>query len=255
MGRSFFKKNNFGSMRRNITGPKILSSNKCLSSKIFYPEMPEFLQVAFIDPGTTSCGVRIVRYYIESKEMILIYFSVIDFGGETSVINEHMNQTFSPLMQFLLDCHHVVVEHQILMCEKTYRCFSVVIFYITSFVCPFKMSPILIEVDCQLKTVFLGGPKTKAENNSDEMKQWIFLKKGIWPDNGTIEIKEWTKMKSRKFCCERNDRISYHTLENSLYKGNEDLSDTVCYEYGWLSYLFERRDIYTPFNLNVLFGI
>lgn len=252
MGKSYFGKNKFTYMRNKLIKPKFLSSNKCLSSKIFYPELPEFLQVIHIDPGSSSCGIRIVRYYLESKEMILIWFSVIDFGNNTCDINEKMHETFTSLIPYLLDCHHVVIEHQIMKCELTYRCFSAVIYFITSQICPFKMKPILIEVDCKLKTSFLGGPRTKCENNSQEMKEFVFNKTKKWPENGTIEIKEWTKMKSRQFSIERGDLISYNILNNSLYKPNEDLSDTLCYEYAWVPYILSRDDIFLPFKREML---
>jgi hypothetical protein len=239
-------------MRNKLRNPKFLTEQVCLNSKLFYPDLPTFLQIAVIDPGTTSCGVRIVRYYIETHVMNVIWFSVIDFGNEIALINTLMETSFGQVLPYLIDCHHIVIEHQLMKSEITYQCHAVTIYYISKYIHSQKMRPTLIEVDCQLKTTFLGGPKTRLVNNTDEMKQWVYNKTGSWPENGTVEIKEWTKMKSRQFSSERDDRISYHILENSLYKPNEDLSDTLCYEYAWIPYCMSRNDIIFPFPREML---
>lgn len=251
MPSGFYKKSKFAYARSGkIRKPKFYSQNTCLSSKTFYPDLPQFLQVAFFDPGSVSCALRIVRYYIESKTMVLVWFSVLNFGNETNLINSQMKECFEPIIPYLEDCHHIIVEHQLIKksAETTFQCFAVMIYVITTEVCNRKMMPILIEVDCQLKTVFLGGPRTKRENNSVEMKEWMKEKTNSEHKNGTIEIKEWTKMKSREFSIERGDYITFHILENSLYKPNEDLSDSVCYEYGWIAYIMETTEIFIPYS-------
>ena len=226
---SFYKKSKFRYARNSMRKTKFYTDHQCLNSKVFYPDIPIFFQIGIFDPGVTSCGLRIVRYNLMTKEMAVIWFSVINFGNVSSEINQNMDNSFSKIIMYLEDCHHIVVEHQLMKSEITYQCFSSMIYYLTNNVCIRKMRPMLIEVDCQLKTSYLGGPRTKREN-------------------GGVEIKEWSKQKAREFSIERNDLITYHILENSLYKQNEDLSDTVCYEYSWISYIMSRNDIYLPFE-------
>ena len=256
--KGFYKRSKYAFVKRKITEPKILCNNQCLDSRMVYPNLPLFLQCAFIDPGTSSCGLRIVRYYLESELVEIIWCSILDFGNNTNMINIGMEATFSKIKLYLEDCHHIIVEHQIMKCELTYRCFSSIIYFVTTSICPNRMRPILFEVDVQLKTVFLGGPKTKKQNISQEMKEWTAMrnyeKTGIYtlPENGSLDIKEWTKMKSRQISIERHDYITYHILENSLYKGNEDLSDTVCYEYAWLPFISQKQNIYIPYRTNLL---
>lgn len=246
----FYKKSKFAYTRKGMRAPKFYSEKVCVSSKIFYPNLSTFLQVAFFDPGSTSCALRIVRYYIATKTMEVIWFSVLNFGNETALINSQMRDCFEPVIPYLEDCHHIMVEHQLIKksAETTFQCFSAMVYVITTEICTKKMHPILIEVDCQLKTVFLDGPRTKRENNSEKMKNWVFEKTGKVAKNGEVEIKEWTKMMSREFSIEREDFVTFHILENSLYKPNEDLSDTVCYEYGWISYIMSREDIFVPYS-------
>jgi len=252
---------NFFKIRKFIKKPdnpeqilhKVLCNNKCLDSRFLYPTLPLFLQCTFIDPGTTSCGIRIVRYYLETQDMEIFVSSILNFGNNQEDINKNINLVFEPIKLYLQESHHIIIEHQFMKCILTYRCFSSIIYFLTNFICQYRIKPILFEVDVQLKTVFLGGPKTKKQNNSDEMKKWValknFKKTGIYklPDNGTIEIKEWTKMKSEIICKNRKDYVTLHILENSLYKGNEDISDVICYEYAWINYLF-RHKIFIPYQ-------
>lgn len=227
--------------------PLFYTKHLCYNSKHIYPEIEEFFQLAVFDPGTVSCGLRIVRYNIISKTYTLIFFSTLNFGIEISDIMINLPLEINKIANYLEDCHHIIIEKQIMKCIKIYQTFSSLLYHLVGSICENNMRPMLIQVDCMLKTSFLDGPRTKKENNSDEMKEWIFKKNGTLPQNGSIEIKEWTKMKSRELCIKRNDSISYHTLENSKYKGNEDLSDTVCYEYAWFVYLMQNEDIFIPF--------
>lgn len=245
---SFYARGKNMFIKRKMREPKYYTDHVCHNSKTIYPDEELFFQIAIIDPGTVSCGLRIVRYNLKSKTMNVIAFHVLNFGNNHADVMNNMIETFEDVTEDLEDCHHIVIEHQLLKKEDVYQCFSAILYVLTNFICNKKMMPILIEVDCQLKTSFLGGPRTKRENNSQEMIDWITKKTGKVPKKGTIEIKEWTKMKSRKFSAERGDFVTYHILENSLYKGNEDLSDTVCYEYAWIIYLLSREDIYLPFD-------
>ena len=250
----FFKRSPFA-RKTGMKAPKYYVKNNSLDSTILYPNLPRFLQIALIDPGTVSCGLRIVRYYLESKSMVVIWFSVINFGNNTFEINSNLEIKMEPVASYLSDCHHIVIESQLMKQKIVYQCFSVVICYITNRICTKGMLPSLIEVDAQLKTVFLGGPKTQSQNNSPEMLAWMSEQKrnpdGTTKDNDSKEkcprIKEWTKMKSIQFCKERGDLVSLHILYNSLYKPNEDLSDVVCYEYAWIPYLISRNDIKIPY--------
>jgi hypothetical protein len=230
---SHYKKRGYkksGQMRK----PKYYESTKCLSSLELYPMEQEFFQIALIDPGTTSCGIRIVRYYLTTRVMKVMWFSTVNFGSEIEKINTNMESSFKDIFDILTDCHHIVVEHQLLKCEKVYQCFSNMVYYIVNNICNIRMKPMLIEIDCGLKTTFIGGPRTKLQNDG-------------------IAIKEWSKKKAREVCLERGDLISYHILENSNYKQNEDLSDTVCYEYAWIKYIITRSDIFCPFDKKIFF--
>lgn len=228
---SFYKHRGYkksGQMRK----PKFHKSGKCLSSLELYPMEPEFFQIALFDPGTASCGLRIVRYYLHNKTMVVKWFSVINFGSEIEEINTGMDKSFEEVKDILTDCHHIAIEHQLLKCEKVYQCFSNMIFYMVNHICNVGMKPMLIEIDCQLKTSFIGGPRTKLQNDG-------------------IPIKQWSKDEARRISLKRGDFVSYHILENSNYKQNEDLSDVVCYEYAWIKYIITRSDIFCPFDKNI----
>jgi len=228
----------------------ILCSNFCLDSRNIYPLLPIFIQCAFFDPGTTSCGLRIVRYYLDIQKIDVIWCSVLEFGNTHETINKNIDLILEDIKLYLQDCHHILIEHQIMKCNLTHRFFAAIIYYITNFICPFRMKPIFFEVNVALKTTFLGGPRNKKENNSLEMKEWVSRKKGlnVIPIDGSIEIKEWTKMKSEMICIEREDYLTQHILDNSLYKAVEDISDVICYEYAWIIYIF-KENVYIPYNI------
>lgn len=247
----FYKRNKFSNFKKNndkIKDPKIFTKHKCLNSKELYPDLELFLQIAVFDPGTVSCGMRIVRYYLESGSIVPIAFHIIDFGNNYSEIVNNMENNLSDIKKHLTDCHHIIIEHQLLKQENVIRVFDSLVYYITKNISKEGLMPMLIEVDCKLKTTFIGGPTNKSSNNSDEMKDWIENVLGKEFVRGKVKIKEWTKMKSRKVSIERMDYISYNILKNSLFKENEDLSDSLCYEYAWIPYLIERPDIYIPFE-------
>lgn len=250
---SYYKRNKYAFVKRKLREPKLYTEHICLNSKIFYPEEEEFFQVGIFDPGTVSCAMRVVRYGLETNTMSIVAFQTINFGESHIELMERMISVFEPLYVYLENCHHIIVEHQLMKNEDIYQGFSIMMYVLANYVCTRKMLPMLIEVDCQLKTVFIGGPKTKKQNTSPEMIEWYVERYKKLPVDSKgkrkdIEIKEWTKMMSRKISEERGDLITYHVLENSIYKGNEDLSDTVCYEYAYVSYILQRVDIFLPFD-------
>ena len=249
---SFYRRSKFSYMKRKISKPQFYTKHRCLNSTDIYPELDEFYQIAIFDPGYVSCGLRIVRYNLVEKTMNVIFFSILNFGTEMCDIMLNLNIELQKISKYLKDCHHIIIEKQLMKGVKGYQTFSTLLYEIVNSICESGMRSMLLLVDCKIKTTFLGGPSTKRENNSQEMKEWIFEKTGKIPENGTVEIKEWTKMKSRKFSIERGDLITYHILENSKYKGNEDLSDTVCYEYAWIMYVIQNEDIFLPFDRNFL---
>lgn len=249
---SFYKRSRFSYMRRGISKPEFYTNHRCLSSTEVYPDLDEFYQFAVFDPGYVSCGLRIVRYNLTEKTMNVIFFSILNFGSEISDILVNLKTEIDSISKYLLDCHHIIIERQIMKNAKGYQTYSALMYEMINSICDHGMRPMILLVDCKLKTTFLGGPSNKKCNNSAEMKQWILDKSGEEPKNGSVEIKEWSKMKARIFSIERGDFISYHILENSKYKGNEDLSDTVCYEYAWIIYVTQSDFIFVPFDRNFL---
>lgn len=222
----------FGRKKYNnakLTKPKIYNQQRCLNSKEIYPDEEEFFQVAIIDPGYTSCGLRIVRYNLESVSLEIIKFTVLNFGSDRASVVANMDSVFSDIAGYLSDCHHIMIEHQIMINQLGHQSFSWIIKYLTDNICNVGMLPTLIEVDVKLKTTFLGGPSSKREN-------------------GGVKIKEWSKDKSIEICKERGDKVSYHIIKNSYYKASEDLRDTVCYEYAWIGYVLSVDSIYIPFE-------
>lgn len=213
-----------------LRSPKIFTKHNCLNSKQIYSDYPEFLQIACIDPGTSSCGIKIKRLYMDSGSTRLIWLSVINFGKDSSDINTNMDSTMNIIKNALMDCHYIVTEHQLLKSELVYQGYSALLFYLTNHICPYRMKPILMEVDCQLKTSYIGGPKNKTQNNG-------------------VPIKEWSKTEARKRGVYYGDNVSYHILENSLSKQNEDLSDASCYYYAFLKYLKENN-FFCPVDKN-----
>lgn len=226
---SFYKRSKYSYMnKKKLKKPKPYTKHNCLSSKEFYPDSEEFFQVAMFDPGTVSCGMRIVRYNLESKSMTIVKFCILNFGKDPASILINLPLVFGEIEQYLENCHHIVIETQLMKCITTYQTSTWILNELAK-ICNKKMRPMLIEVDCKLKTTFLGGPSNKVEN-------------------GGVPIKEWSKEKAREVSIERDDSCTYHILMNSCYKANEDLSDVVCYEYAWTMYVLSRNDIFIPFD-------
>jgi hypothetical protein len=235
----------FGRKPRKL---KYYTNHDCLNSLVVYPQTELFYQFAIIDPGPKSCGLRIVRYNLVSRTITLVCFQLLSFGSEMPEIIQNIGPVLDTVRVHLENCHHIVVEFQIMRGYRNYQAFSDLLFMIALSICQNgPMRPVLVEIDPQLKTVILGGPRRKTENNSDEMKDWIEGRTGVRPANGTVEIKEWTKMRARKYAVQKGDFVTYHVLENSAYKCNEDLSDTACYEEGWMAYLRLHPEIKLPF--------
>jgi hypothetical protein len=245
------KRRNFS---KTIRKPKYYTQSECVDSRVVYPTLEPFYQFGIIDPGPKSCGLRIVRYNLISKSITLICFQLLSFGTELLEIIQNMEPELERVRPQLGDCHHILVEFQIMVGARNYQTFSDLLYALAVGICRTgPMKPVLIEMDPKLKTVILGGPRTKRENTSPEMVQWIRERTGQDPVLGTIEIKEWTKMRARKYSLQKGDLITYHVLENSMYKGNEDLSDTACYEEGWLEYLRQHPEVRLPFVRTLMF--
>lgn len=229
MTRGYFKNRKFKYMKKGLRAPKFYTEHYCLDSRQKYPELNQFYQFAVVDPGTTSCGIRIVRLDLVTKIKTLVWFGIIDFGQSSAEVFENMNRRLAPIKKYLEDCHHIVTEHQLLKCEETYQGYASFLYNLSNMICQNGMRPMIVEIDVQLKTSYIGGPRNKQSN-------------------GGVAIKEWSKEKALNICVETLDYISYHILINSLYKAREDLSDTVCYEYAWISYLIETTSIFLPFD-------
>lgn len=212
---------NMGNDNLKIKDPDIFCNHTgqyCLDSRILFPDIPQFIQAAFIDPGKVSCGIRIVRYYIHNSNIQVLWFAIHNFGVGIEQIITGVETELLPIKEKLQMCHHIIIEGQFMKSEVNFRTFQHMISYIESFVRNSGMRPIIFEVDLALKTVFIGGPRNKNQY-------------------GGIEIKEWSKLKARHDLLLRKDFMSYFILESSLEKQNEDLSDTVCYDIAWWSYM------------------
>lgn len=212
---------NTGKDNGNIQQPTIFCNHNgefCIDSRVLFPDIPQFIQAAFIDPGKVSCAIRIVRYFLHNRHIEVLWFGIHNFGIGMEQIITGVENELLPIKEKLQLCHHIVIESQFMKNEVNFRTFQHMISYIESFVRNNGMRPIIFEVDIALKTVFIGGPRNKNQY-------------------GGIEIKEWSKLKARYELAKRGDFISYAILESSLEKQNEDLSDTVCYEISWWTYL------------------
>ncbi|MDR3597167.1 hypothetical protein [Clostridium sp.] len=196
----------------------------CLNSLILFPNLPQFIQVAFIDPGKVSCGIRIVRYYIVNGFIEVMWFGIHNFGIGMEQIIIGVENELNPILEKLRLCHHIVIESQFMKCEINFRTFQHMVSYIESSIRNQGMRPLIFEVDRALKTVFIGGPRTKNQY-------------------GGTEIKEWSKAKAREEFLKRGDHMSYAILVCSCSKQNEDLSDTACYEIAWWGYMFEIKHL------------
>ena len=212
-----------------ITDPTVFSnhnSERCLDSRILFPHLPQFIQCAFIDPGKVSCGIRIVRYYIQSNYIDLLWFGIHNFGVGMEQVITGVESEILPIKEKLQMCHHIIIESQFMKNEVNFRTFQHMISYIESFTRNVGMRAIIFEVDIALKTVFIGGPRNKNQY-------------------GGHEIKEWSKLKARYEMIKRGDYVSVSTLESCLDKQDEDLSDTVCYEFAWWKYIGTIKHLFS----------
>lgn len=205
----------------NIDLPIIYCNHEgevCLDSRTLFPTLPQFIQCAFIDPGKTSCAIRIVRKYLYNGTVELLWFGIHNFGIGMEQIITGVERELEQIKLRLQLCHHIVIESQFMKNEVNFRTFQHMISYIERIVRNSGMRPIIFEVSIELKTVFIGGPKTKNQY-------------------GGTEIKEWSKKKAVYELTNRCDYISLSIIRMSCDKQEEDLSDTVCYEFAWWYYL------------------
>lgn len=202
-----------------------------IDSRHLYPNLPFFYQAAFIDPGIVSCAIRIVRFFPETGNLEVLWFGIHNFGTEIEEIMKNTDREFEPIALKLQYCHHILIEHQFKGggTHKTkvvnYRAFQHLFSYIQKLVKDKGFCPVILEVDVKLKTTYLGGPSTERENNG-------------------VKIKEWSKKFARDISLHRRDYLSYCILEGCAEKQNEDLSDTLCYEYAWWTYLHQVKHLW-----------
>lgn len=189
-----------------------------MNSLNLFPSIKPYIQAAFIDPGKVSCAIRIVRNYYTENYIELLWFGIHNFGVGIEQIITGVETELEPIKYMLQMCHHIIIESQFMKNAVNFRAFQHMISYIEISTRNVGMRAIIFEVDIALKTVFLGGPKNKSQN-------------------GGVEIKSWSKQKAKNEMINRGDYISCSILTCSLDKQFEDLSDTVCYEVAWWSYL------------------
>jgi hypothetical protein len=215
-----------------IPDPRIFSNHtnsRCLHSTTFYPNSNPFIQAAFIDPGKTSCAIRIVKYFLGTGLIEYVWFAIHNFGVglEQAIIG--VETELEVIKINLQMCHHIVIESQLMKSQANYRTFQHMISYIEGFVRNNGMRPIIFEVEIPLKTVYIGGPRTEKQYNG-------------------VSIKEWSKKKARYELLRRGDYISNAIIESCSDKQEEDLCDTVCYEYAWWGYLRTIKHMFQDVN-------
>lgn len=195
----------------------------CLDSRLFYPSVPQFIQAAFIDPGVNSCAIRIVRFYLNSSQIENVWFGIHNFGVGMEQIITGVETELEPIKTTLTMCHHIVIESQCMKKEVNFRTFQHMISYIEANTRNVGVKAMIFEVDVALKTVYIGGPKTKKQNSG-------------------VEIKEWSKIKARNELIKRCDWVSLSIIESCLSKQDEDYCDTVCYEFAWWFYIRDLKE-------------
>lgn len=210
-----------------IKEPKLFTDHIPKSSKKIYDE--SFYQFAVIDPGSSSCAIRIERCYLSKKIRKVIWFSIVSFGKTRSQINNGIEYGFRHVKKYLTECHHIGVEYQLMKSEIDYQCYSAMLYYLTNEVCRKGLKPVLFTMDVKLKTTYIGGPTTSKQN-------------------GGVSIKKWTKKMARKYSKKNNDLVSYNILKCSYAKAYEDLSDVRCYAIGFVKYVYETEILKLPFN-------
>lgn len=219
---------NLGKDNLKIKDPKIFSNHdgeSCLDSLTLFPNLPRFIQAAFIDPGKVSCAIRIVRFYFTLNKIETIWFGIHNFGIGMEEIIRGVEIELDPIKEKLKICHHIIIESQFMKNEINFRTFQHMLSYIESITRNQGMRAIIFEVDIALKTTFIGGPRNKNQY-------------------GGTEIKKWSREKAKIELLNRGDYISLSVLKFSLDKQEEDLSDTFCYEFAWWFYLPKIKHLF-----------
>lgn len=217
---------------QSIENPIIFNNHigeYCLDSRRFFPNIVQYIQAAFIDPGLNSCAIRIVRYIVGTGKIVNVWFGIHNFGIGIDQMITGVENGLESIKQILMMCHHIVIESQYMKKEVNFRTFQHMISYIESFTRNQGMRPLIIEVSISLKTVFIGGPKTQKQNNG-------------------IAIKEWSKLKARYELTQRQDWVSLSIIECTLDKQDEDYCDTVCYDFAWWFYIRLIKNIFKDVN-------
>jgi len=202
--------------------PKIYNPHSNFCTPIF---SEHFIQACFIDPGTTSCAFRIVRFYYKYNKIEVLCFGTCDFNSDITKISSEIERQITPLCCILENCHYIVLEQQPYFKEYMKQKIQENVKYVSRHLISFISSKIkdrgckgiILEVDIKLKTFWIGGPTTRKQNGGET-------------------IKKWSKQKAIEILQSRNDQISLQILNSAKYKAKEDLSDVVCYEYAWWSY-------------------
>ncbi len=195
------------------------------SSKCYHGS--NFIQAAFIDPGTVSCAFRIVRYHFVTNKIEVLWFGILKFGKKIEEILPGITAEITPLLPLFENCHYIVVEKQPLIRSDVFSTAQQLISFLFIHIANKGPRGVIIQVDPKLKTGWIGGPNTSKQN-------------------GGISIKKWSQNKTKEILCARNDALSMSIIDSSLAKGREDLSDVVCYEYAWWSYFSTRSEIPKP---------
>lgn len=215
-----------------IHEPKIFSNHtdyKCLQSQTFYPNIEPFIQSVFIDPGKSSCAIRIVKYTLGNGNIEVVWFGIHNFGVGIEQAITGVETELDVIVSLMQMSHFIVIESQFMKCEVNFRTFQHMISHIEKTIRNKGMRPIIVEIEIPVKTVFIGGPKTE--------KQY-----------GGVSIKEWSKKKARYELIRRGDYLSNAIIESCLDKQEEDLCDTVCYEYAWWVYIRTIKHLFQDIN-------
>ena len=149
---------------------------------------------------------------------------ILNFGKNLNEIFIGIDRELSPLLHLLVNCHYIVIEKQPFKNANVYRTTDRIISYIFDKIKNQGVRGVIIEIDPKIKTDWIGGPKNKKEFGGES-------------------IKKWSVQKAQEILEEREDRFSLRIIKNALYKPKQDLSDVVCYEYAWWSFLTTKKEI------------
>jgi hypothetical protein len=195
----------------------------CQPSTKIYP-LSDFIQTAFIDPGTVSCAFRIVRYYYTLEKYQVLFFAVCNFGKKIEDVYQGIERELLPKIQYFSECHYIVIEKQPLIRRDIFQTSQHLISFFVIHTKNQGFCPVVVEVDSKLKTVGLGGPSTAKKNGGESLKKWA-------------------QTRALQILQERDDEVSLKILSMSLYKAKQDLSDVVCYESAWWIYYRNVKEI------------